>query len=68
LSRSEPTRSRSPGRDSDDERAAAERAGDAGRSPLAFDSFDDPAFDRFVERLSRRLERRERIERERRGH
>jgi hypothetical protein len=34
---------------------------------LAFDSVEDPAFDRFVETLSRRLERRERIERERRG-
>lgn len=36
-------------------------------SVLAFDSVEDPAFDRFVETLSRRLERRERIERERRG-
>ncbi|MFB6155707.1 MAG: hypothetical protein ABEJ22_07405 [Haloferacaceae archaeon] len=46
----------------------AERVdGSGGGSPLAFDSFSDPAFDRFVERLSRRLDRKQRIERERRG-
>jgi hypothetical protein len=34
---------------------------------LAFDSVEDPAFDRFVETLSRRLDRSEGFERERRG-
>lgn len=45
----------------------AGRDADGNASPLSFDGVADPAFDRFVETLARRLERRERIERERRG-
>lgn len=66
-----------PGRDPDVSRPATGEP-DAGegpssdstgreRSPLAFDAVGDPAFDRFVETLARRLDRRERVERERRG-